>query len=187
MSYPQVPSDLDNSLKFKRIDNKFCYYYSDDEMYVLKSYDTIVAMFHKKSKSLFFDKENYSNTTSRHESVFVSKIVKEKIGDVILLPQIYLINFIRSTLVNETININIDMPFKVGEYVRLYRLHNYKTRTAIVTTVGRRFNFVEGNNINACTVTPSYYRVCIPNYLDKEYSNTIFCYSRNLKDRKSVV
>ena len=105
MSYPQVPSDLDNKLKFKRIDNKFCYYYSDNEMYVLKSYDTIVAMFHKKSKSLFFDKENYSNTTSRHESVFVSKIVKEKIGDVILLPQIYLINFIRSTLADETINI----------------------------------------------------------------------------------
>lgn len=179
--FPQVPNDLDEKLRFKRIDKRFCYYHEDHKMYVLKSYNTIVAMFIKKSNTLFYDLNAYSSYTGRHKGVFVTSIIEEKIGNIIYIPQTYLINFIRNTLDNKPIDIKIDMPFKVGEYVKLYRLHNLATKTAKVSMVSGRFDFVKGNNVDACTVTPTYYTVYIPNYTNKEYPQNIFCYTRNLR------
>lgn len=179
--FPQVPYDLADKLKFKRFNSRKCYYYEDSNMYVLKSYNTIVAMFLKKTETMFYDSDPYSGFTGQHKGEFVRSIVKGNIGDVIFIPQIYLINFIRNTLEQKALSIKTNILFKVGEYVKLYRLHNQPTKTATIVRHSNSFDFVEGNGKDVCTITPVYYivqRQCIG---DIKSNNTLFCYSRNLK------
>ena len=120
--YPQVPSSLSH-LKFKRIDYRNCYYYEDNKVSVLKSYNTIVALFVKKTQIAFIDEYLYSGYTSSHISLFLQRFVKGIIDKYIYISQGHLIDNILKALSDFDIKLDIQYRFNPGDYAKIYRLH----------------------------------------------------------------
>lgn len=120
--YPQVPDSLSH-LKFKRIDSRYCYYYEDNNVSVLKSYNTIVALFVKSTKTVFIDEYKYSGYTSTHIGVWLHRLVSGVVDKYICISQTHLIDTILKALANSKIELDIRYRFNPDDYAKIYRLH----------------------------------------------------------------
>lgn len=120
--YPQVPNSLSH-LKFKRIDSRYCYHYEDDNVSVLRSYNTIVALFVKSTKTVFIDEYKYSGYTSSHICVWLHRFVKTVVDKYICISQTHLIDTILKALTNSVIELDIRYRFNQDDYAKIYRLH----------------------------------------------------------------
>lgn len=123
--YPQVPSSLSH-LKFKRIDYKNCYRYEDDNVHILKSYNTIVAIAVSVNgeQIVFIDEYKYSGYTSTHIGIFIRRFVKGIIHKHIFVSQSHLIDIITKAMAGNEIKLDIRYRFNQGDYAQTYRLHN---------------------------------------------------------------
>ena len=120
--YPQVPDSLSH-LKFKRIDSRYCYHYEDSNVSVLKSYNTIVALFVKSTKTVFIDEYKYSGYTSTHIGVWLRRFVDVVVDKYICISQTHLIDTILKALANSKIELDIRYRFNTDDYAKIYRLH----------------------------------------------------------------
>lgn len=182
--YPQVPYDLEDKLDFKRINYRKCRYFEDDNMMVLKSYNTIVAMYDKRTDLLYLDEVSYSSYTSQHIYVFIRYYIKGMSFKSVYIPQEYLISFIRLSLEDKKPNIKTVISFKLGELVKIYRLHRTANSIAQVTKYGDSYLMLKNNNEyeftkDGCAIEPKYYGIEIKS---GPYKNVhAVCYPRNLK------
>lgn len=182
--YPQVPYDLEDKLDFKRINYRKCRYFEDDNMMVLKSYNTIVAMYDKRTDLLYLDDVTYSSYTSVHIDVFIRYYIKGMSFKSVYIPQEYLISFIRLSLEDKKPNIKTVISFKLGELVKIYRLHRTANSIAQITKYGDSYLMLKNNNEyeftkDGCAIEPKYYGIEIKS---GPYKNVhAVCYPRNLK------
>ena len=170
MSYPQVPSDLDH-LHFHRINSRKCYVYEDRGMQILKSYNTIVAMYDKDNQILYRDEVPYSSFTSVHVGVFLFKYPGYRYKETIYIPQNYLINFIRLKLKGKSPCIQKAFKFTNGMYAKLYRIHHVENRLVKIVNHSDSYSFLYGNETTRCTVVPLSYDVCSSNQNDETFSS----------------
>lgn len=182
--YPQVPYDLEDKLDFKRINQRKCRYFEDDNMMVLKSYNTIVAMYDKRTDLLYLDEVSYSSYTSQHIYVFIRYYIKGMSFKSVYIPQEYLISFIRLSLEDKEPNIKTVISFKLGELVKIYRLHKTANSIAQVTKYGDSYLMLKNNNEyeftkDGCVIEPKYYSIKITSGPYKNVRKV--CYPRNLK------
>ena len=120
--YPQVPDSLSH-LKFKRIDSRYCYHYEDSKVSVLRSYNTIVALFVKGTQTVFIDEYKYSGYTSTHIGVWLHRFVNGVVDKYIYVSQTHLIDTILKALANSKIELDIRYRFNPDDYAKIYRLH----------------------------------------------------------------
>ena len=182
--YPQVPYDLEDKLDFKRINYRKCRYFEDDNMMVLKSYNTIVAMYDRRTDLLYLDEVSYSSYTSQHIYVFIRYYIKGMSFKSVYIPQEYLISFIRLSLEDKEPNIKTVISFKLGELVKIYRLHRTANSIAQVTKYGDSYSMLKNNNEyeftkDGCVIEPKYYSIKITSGPYKNVRKV--CYPRNLK------
>lgn len=179
--YPQVPSSLSH-LKFKRIDYRNCYYYEDDNILILKSYNTIVALSIKKNGYVFIDEYKYSSYTGQHIGVFTYSIMKEHINKVFQISQQHLIKIILEALNGKEIKLDIRNKFNTGDYVKTYRLHG-GMRDQVVKIKKPSYMYAYAFRVDKdCKdtyLTPQSYNVEITNHT--KYNWTTYIKLRNLK------
>lgn len=197
--YPQVPYSL-SDLTFKRINRRKCSYYEDNNIYVLKSYNTIVACIDKKSQDIFIDEVRYSSYTGVHiYSVFIPMFSQTSDSRVIYISQKHLINIIErsingnceASIENSSLPLPFKSLYKKGDCVEFYRLHNTKGMVGQVVNHSNSWyysNRVIMNKFNKDIVklekymTPQYYNIklCSGGKINKLYWNKC-CYPRNMK------
>ena len=180
--FPTIPSDLATRLKFKRVNQRKCWVHNDDNLQVLKSYDTLVAVFDKQSGILFLDSENYSSYTTVHIGFFMVNILKKPILKTIDMPQNCLVNITNSLLDKEKINITSALLFEPGNLAKIYRLRNICNQIVKIVKNGNYYDFINFNN-GTYTISPKYY---VASFLNDD-SNTYHFRPRNLKDWKGGI
>ena len=175
--YPQVPSSLSH-LKFKRIDYRNCYYYDDDKVSILKSYNTIVALFVKKTKIAFIDEYSYSGYTSGHISLFLQRFVKGVIDKYICISQGHLIDNILKALSDFDIELDIRYRFNPDDYAKIYRLHGKGGKIVKIVKPSNTYYYAcrVDKDCNEQYLTPAKYGV----KFNKIYY-TIYIQLKNLK------
>lgn len=182
--YPQVPYDLEDKLDFKRINYRKCRYFEDDNMMILKSYNTIVAMYDKRTNLLYLDEVNYSSYTSQHIYVFIRYYIKGTSFKSVYIPQEYLISFVRLSLEGKAPHIKTITSFKLGELVKIYRLHKLANSIAQVNYYGDSYSMIKDCSVyefakDGCAIEPKYYFIKIQS---GSYVNScISCEPKNLK------
>lgn len=143
--FPQVPYELSH-LKFKRIDQKKCFYYDDDKMCILKSYNTIVAMLDKRTNYLFIDRYKYSGYTSCHISYFWRAFLKAEPEKFLMVSQDHLIQSIKVILAGEQVTPNLKNKYNVGDYVTFYRLRKIAGKMGQIAEVINEYTYVDSED-----------------------------------------
>lgn len=147
--FPQVPNSLSH-LKFKRINQRKCYYYDDNKMCILKSYNTIVAMLDKRTNYLFIDEYSYSGYTSGHISFFWRAFLKAEPEKFLNVSQEHLINAIEVILGGAEVTPRFTNLYEVGDYAKTYRLRKLPGLVKI-KGIDNSYHYVDGEDYHTPT------------------------------------